>query len=93
MGIRISLGTDPTSVARMLLRPGLAMVLVGQVIGISLAAVASRLVSGFLHGVGALDPVAFTVAPVLLASVAFLAAWIPTQRVSRIDPVRALRSN
>jgi len=92
VGIRLSLGAERGSVVRMLLRQGLALVVVGGVIGMVLAGLSSGIVSNFLFGVEPLDPVAFTVAPALLAALAFLAAWIPARRASRVDPVRALKS-
>ena len=69
------------------------MVAVGGVVGLVLAAAASGVLSRFLFGVDPLDPVAFVAAPGLLAVVAFLSAWIPARRASRVDPVRALRSD
>jgi len=92
VGIRMSLGAERGTVVRMLLKEGLSLVLVGGVIGMGLAALASGAVSGFLFRVDPLDPVAFTAAPALLIVVAFLSAWIPARRASRVDPVRALRS-
>jgi ABC-type lipoprotein release transport system permease subunit len=45
-----------------------------------------------LYEVGALDPVAFTIAPVLLAASALLATWLPARRAARVDPMVALRA-
>jgi ABC-type lipoprotein release transport system permease subunit len=50
------------------------------------------LLSSLLYGVPALDIRTFVVVPVVLAVVAFAASWIPARRVTRIDPVGALRS-
>jgi putative ABC transport system permease protein len=49
-------------------------------------------VSGLLYQVGALDPIAFTIAPVLLAAAALLATWLPARRAARVDPMVALRT-
>jgi ABC-type lipoprotein release transport system permease subunit len=45
-----------------------------------------------LYEVGALDPVAFTIAPAVLAAAALLATWLPARRATRITPMSALRT-
>jgi ABC-type antimicrobial peptide transport system permease subunit len=44
-----------------------------------------------LFGVGPLDPWAFVIGAGALAAVVVVAAWVPSARASRIDPVTALR--
>jgi ABC-type lipoprotein release transport system permease subunit len=44
-----------------------------------------------LYEVSALDPIAFTVAPILLAAAALVATWLPARRAARLNPVEALR--
>jgi ABC-type lipoprotein release transport system permease subunit len=44
-----------------------------------------------LYDVGALDPIAFTLAPLMLAIAALLATWLPALRATRIEPMTALR--
>jgi ABC-type lipoprotein release transport system permease subunit len=44
-----------------------------------------------LYEVGALDPVAFTFAPLVLAIAALIATWLPARRATRISPMAALR--
>ena len=92
VGIRLSLGAEAGSVVRMLMKQGLGLVAVGGVVGLVGAALFARLLSSFLFGVDAMDPVAFTVVPLVLAGVALLAAYVPARRASRIDPVRALKA-
>ena len=46
-----------------------------------------------LYGVRSMDPVAFVLAPVVLVSVAVLAAWLPARRAIHISPVRSLKSD
>ena len=45
-----------------------------------------------LYQVGALDPVAFSTAPVLLGAATLLATWLPARRATRISPMMALRT-
>ena len=64
----------------------------GVVIGLALAVVTGKLVSHILYQVGALDPIAFTVAPLVLGAAAALATWLPARRATRISPMTALRT-
>jgi predicted permease len=93
VGIRLSLGADQGAVVRMLTASGMKLVAVGGTIGLVLAAGLARLLSSLLYGVPALDPQSFVAVPLVLAAVALAASWIPARRVTRIDPVGALRSD
>jgi ABC-type lipoprotein release transport system permease subunit len=44
-----------------------------------------------LFGVKAHDPVTLALVPVVLISVALLAAWLPARRASRLAPMDALK--
>lgn len=92
VGIRLSLGADPGSVIRMLTGNGMRLVSIGAAIGLAVAAAASQLLSRLLYGVPPLDLMTFVSVPLVLGVVALLASWIPARRVTRIDPVGALRS-
>jgi predicted permease len=92
MGIRMSLGADRRKVVGLVLRGALGLVATGAVIGLLLSAGLARLVQVFLYGVSSLDALTFLGVPLLLFAVAVAAAWIPARRASRVDPVRALRS-
>ena len=68
------------------------MLVSGIAIGLLLAIATARILSGILYGVGALDPIAFTVAPLVLAIAALIATWLPARRATQVDPIRALRT-
>ncbi len=92
IGIRMALGAQRQAVQWMILREGLVMLCSGVVIGLLLAAGTGKLLSGVLYDVGALDPLAFTIAPIILAGAAMLATWLPARRATRINPMVALRT-
>lgn len=91
IGIRMALGAQPGMVLRMIMREGSIMLVSGIVIGLLLAAATGKILSGMLYEVGALDPVAFTIAPLTLAIAALFATWLPARRATRISPMAALR--
>ena len=92
MGIRMSLGADAARVVRMLLGGGLRLVLIGGAVGLALAALAGRLISGLLFEVSAFDLAAFLTVALVLGLAATLAAWLPARRAARISPALALRA-
>jgi ABC-type antimicrobial peptide transport system permease subunit len=91
IGIRMALGAQPGMVLRLILREGSVMLLSGIALGLLLAAAAGKILSGILYQVSALDPIAFTAAPVLLAAAALVATWLPARRAAALNPVEALR--
>jgi predicted permease len=91
IGIRMALGAQPGMVLRMIMREGSIMLFSGIVLGLLLAAATGKILSGMLYEVGALDPVAFTFAPLVLAIAALFATWLPARRATRISPMAALR--
>ena len=91
IGIRMALGAQPGTVLRMIMREGSIMLFSGIIIGLLLAAATGKILSGMLYEVGALDPVAFTIAPLTLAIAALFATWLPARRATRISPMAALR--
>jgi putative ABC transport system permease protein len=73
------------------LKKGMALTLLGIAIGLATSFAFTRLMSSLLFGVKSSDPVTFTVVPLLLVVVAFLACWIPARRATKVDPMIALR--
>jgi len=92
IGIRMALGARPQGVQWMIVREGIVMLAGGIAIGLLLAVATGRLLSGMLYQVGALDPIAFLSAPLLLGAATLLATWLPARRASRISPMTALRT-
>jgi putative ABC transport system permease protein len=92
MGIRVALGARAGQVQWLVVRRGLRLVAIGVGVGLAAAVLATRAVSALLYGVGALDPLTFTLVPVLLVITALVATWLPARRASRADPVGVMRN-
>jgi predicted permease len=91
IGIRMALGAQREKILAMVISQGLKLVMIGLLIGVALSAGVARVVGNFLIDTGALDPVAYTVASLLLIVVAALACYFPARRAMRVDPLAALR--
>lgn len=91
IGIRMALGGQPSAILYAISKQGLGMVCGGIAFGLSLAFALSRLLSGFVTGVSTLDPLTYVAVTACLAVVAMLAAYIPTRRATRVNPMAALR--
>ena len=92
IGIRMALGAQRAAVQRMILGEGAALLAAGIAFGLLLAVATGIVVSSMLYEVSAIDPVAFTVAPLVLAAAGLLATWLPARRATRISPMAALRT-
>jgi predicted permease len=92
IGVRVALGAQRRDVVAMLMRQGLTMIAIGTAVGVAGALALTRLMKGLLFGVGATDPATFVAIPILLAAVSLAACYIPARRATRVDPMRALRS-
>ena len=91
IGVRMALGAKRKDVLRLVLGQGLFVIALGLIVGLSLAFAATRLIAGFLYGVGATDLLTFGAVPLLLGIVALGASYIPARRATKVDPLVALR--
>jgi predicted permease len=91
IGIRVALGSSKGRVMQLVLREGLTLLGIGLVIGLGVTFVSTRLLTGFLYGVPAIDPLTFALVPMLLLAATIAASLIPSVKAATIDPMNALR--
>ena len=91
-GIRIAVGAASHSILGMVLRDAGWVLAIGVGGGLVAAWRLGPLVASLLYGVEPGDLVTAGAAVAALVAAGLLAAWIPARRASRIDPIRALRS-
>jgi ABC-type antimicrobial peptide transport system permease subunit len=92
IGIRLALGAQPGELKGMVVRQGLVLTGIGVAIGLAAAMGLTRLMSSLLYGISPRDPLTFATVPVLLATSALLASYLPARRAAAVDPVIALRA-
>jgi ABC-type transport system, involved in lipoprotein release, permease component len=92
IGIRIALGAGKSSIFRLIVGQAMTLVGISLLLGLAGAFAATRLLNSLLFGVGASDPGTFAGIVLLVSIVAFIAAWLPARRATRVDPIIALRT-
>lgn len=91
IGIRMALGARPRDILLMLTRESLAMIALGELIGVAGSLALTRWIAGFLFGVRPWDPATYIGVTAALAAVGLATALFAGRRALRIDPVRTLR--
>jgi ABC-type antimicrobial peptide transport system permease subunit len=92
IGIRAALGASRRNVLGMMMRETIVLVVVGLGLGIAGGVGLGAVASGWLYGIGALDPLALASAVAVLLTVALVGTWLPARRALTVDPMQALRS-
>jgi predicted permease len=92
IGVRMALGADARSIARMVILRGSRLLLAGTALGLLASIVAARLLARQVWRVQAIDPAVFALVSGLLIAVGLIACAWPARRAMRIDPIVAIRS-
>jgi predicted permease len=94
IGIRMALGANRGDVLQWVLRRGNRLAWTGAICGLITALILSHVIasSSLLYGVRPYDPWTFLGVTALLLTVALAACYIPARKATRIDPIKALRT-
>jgi putative ABC transport system permease protein len=91
IGIRVTLGAQPTDVFRGIVGEGARIALLGVAAGLIAALALTRLLRTFLYGISVVDPVTFLAVAIILTLISVAACYFPARRATRVDPIVALR--
>ena len=91
IGVRMTLGAEPSDVLKMVVADGMKLAVAGLLIGIVGAAVLSRYLESQLYGIKTTDPFTYLGVALGLAAVAVAACYFPARRATKVDPISALR--
>ena len=92
IGIRIALGSSIPKAMADVDSAGVVAAGFGLIAGIALSFAALRVLRSELYGVRGYDPLTLTIVPVILAVIAAAARFLPTLRITKIDPSATLRT-
>jgi ABC-type antimicrobial peptide transport system permease subunit len=91
IGIRLAMGASRQTVLRMVIAEAGWLVGIGLVLGTALGLGAAKAAGSLLFGLKPTDPVTIGAAALLLATIGFVASFLPARRASRVDPMNVLR--
>ncbi len=92
IGVRLALGARRGTVMQMVLRQAAVLVGIGMAIGIAATLASASVLRSMLYGTAERNPLVLALVCAVVAVAGFLAAYLPAQRASSIEPMQALRS-
>jgi putative ABC transport system permease protein len=92
IGVRMALGAQTADVLRLVVRQGMAPVLLGLIVGMAAALALGRLLTTQLYQVSPHNPALLAVTALTLGAVALLACFLPARRATFVNPIEALRA-
>ena len=96
IGVRVALGARDSDIYGTVIKSSARPIFAGMIAGEFLALTGAWILSRLLERnpfapLRSNDPIAFTVVPILVATVALVACYVPARRAMRVDPMVALR--
>jgi putative ABC transport system permease protein len=92
IAIRMALGAEARAVRRLVVRNAMMLVAAGVVTGLIAAGLAAGVLANQLFGVAPRDPLTFSIVPLAVLAVAFLASYLPARRAAHVEPQLALKA-
>jgi putative ABC transport system permease protein len=91
IGIRMAIGASARDIVRLVVRQGLAPMVIGLAVGLVASQAVNRSLRGQLVQVSPSDPMTLVAAAGILGVAALIACWIPARRAAAVEPLVALR--
>ena len=91
IGIRAALGASAGNLRMLIFKGGMRLALLGLAIGLAATIPLTDATRSMLYGVSTYDPLTITVVAAILLGVAGLACFLPAWRITKVDPMDALR--
>jgi putative ABC transport system permease protein len=92
-GIRMAIGSQPSTILTTVLREGLVMGGIGVAVGVAGGFAMSRVIGSFIQDVQLPGLVPILGSAILLLVAAIIASALPAARAARVDVVQALRAD
>jgi predicted permease len=92
ISIRVALGARAWDIERLVVGQGIALALMGAMLGGLAALATTRVLKALLYSVSATDPIAFGGVLVLLSGIALVASYLPARRASRLEPMDVMKA-
>jgi predicted permease len=92
LGIRVALGAAASTIVRLVLRQSMRLCAIGLAAGVILALGVARLFAANIVRVTTFEPIAFAGGTLLVLLACLAAAYVPSRRAGRADPMEALRA-
>jgi predicted permease len=91
VGVRLALGAEPSQLRRMIVMQAARLAAIGVAVGVVAALPLAPLLDSQLYGIQSFDPITFISVPLVLMTIATLAALVPARKAMLVDPLTALR--
>lgn len=92
IAVRMAVGAQRSNIMALILREGMKLTMIGVVLGTGGALASGRLLSSFLYGIRATDPLTIVSVSLLLACVALVANFVPAWAATKTSPIETLKS-